>query len=1296
MSKTITQKIILALIFVLLGSLYGQNSGSIYRRSGVLNGNQVKTVFGNWGVIGQPATKGPRGAWIYDTNGYIGDVSPVVGAEVVGEIFGDTTTFHWMIDVPVARPTTGGFDTDNNGNRQAFEPVRGYFNESGSSPAISNKPSTWPLQWADKMDDPSDPGWPGSWNGIFGKQASADLETYFVLDDNNDNEFNLPEENAEGISFYSDPDNTSRFGLGLEMKVRGLQWQQILAQDNIFWVYEVTNQGKTTYPKTVFGMLVGTYVGVTGGDDGPQEYDNDWSFFDVQEDLTYTGNFVSKSKNPFWQGPMGIVGYAFLESPGNKYDGIDNDGDGADSGGEQFEASDFDSVKYTHSDKMVTIDPATYERTVVTFPEGQDTFKVMSMGVEFVLVAGKTGLIEGDRRVDPIGYESVNANAYDGIDNDLDGLIDENYFLHFRQKRLKPDGSVLFDFKDNPPLHHINYLTGAGINEGMIDEARDDGVDNDNDWSRNAPGGSFLFDDDGNFLDDVGADGLPNTGDFGENDGIPTAGEPNFDRTDKDESDQIGLSSFEYFVPANQILLYDDEDMWDRFKPGFFEVPNTFVNGRPTAGEDGDFVYGSGYFPLTAGQTERMSLALIYAWTLDEMVDKLKTVRDIYNADYRFPKAPDKPTLTAVGKDGHVVLYWDRAAEKSYDPVLKEYDFEGYRLYKATDPNFNDAKVVTNSDGTIVSYKPLAQYDLINDYWGYFYPNNDIFQTLQGWSYYLGDNSGLKHTYIDYDVDNGRRYFYALVSYDRGADSLGVIPSECTKSIVELPDGTIELDINTAMVTPGKPALGYSAPEKIEQLEHTRGDGSGTIEYEIIDDTRLTGHQYEVYFWDTSNDGVDNNNNWDVAEDDVGADGEADTGDMGEGDGKPTTGEPNFDYTDAKEMEAITTQYAVKDLHFYNEEIYPDSLNYMALNKQNIVENSVTLRDGMGMTVSPQNYIVDYKRGLVRPSALDVLDDGAMYVIAYQYHPVYYSSNIQGSIWLDQETESDIFDGLTLNFSNIWSLELDDENSYWNNPEILYPYQLAFDKIRRITDNKIFEPVLFPSNYELQIFDTVVDTTSDYFKFPNNLPTPRKFKIVNTTTGYTIDYAHGDTDGDSLPSVNERIAFIEKDPQGEFTVYTWQLMLGKPDDGYAYEFAAGDKLILSVKFPFNRFDTFSLQTELPKIDSKKGSNSLSDIQVYPNPYIVAHAFESALPPNQTSGRGERIIFFSHLPKDAKIHIFTIRGEHMVTLKNENDIFNGTVKWNIKTKENLDVAYGVYLYVIESSLGVKKGKLAIIK
>jgi len=319
-----TMKYFLLIVFFLFDILAAQESGSEYRKVGILNGNQVKTVFGNFGVIGQPAAGGPRGAWIFDTNGYIGDVSPLVGAEVIGKYqrSGVTrdTVFHWVIDTPVDRPSTGGFDLDNVGNRQAFEPVYGYFNDNSSRPAISSDQSTWPPFWPDKPAD-----WAGSWNGLFGKNPNSDLETFFVINDNNDNEFNFPNENAGRIAFLPDPDNPLRHGLGLEMRVRGLQWQQILAQDNIFWVYEITNQGKATYARTVFGMLVGTYVGVTGNDGTPMEYDDDWSFFDVNEDLTYTGDYPNdNSRNPFWQGGVGLVGYAFLESPGNQFDGIDN------------------------------------------------------------------------------------------------------------------------------------------------------------------------------------------------------------------------------------------------------------------------------------------------------------------------------------------------------------------------------------------------------------------------------------------------------------------------------------------------------------------------------------------------------------------------------------------------------------------------------------------------------------------------------------------------------------------------------------------------------------------------------------------------------------------------------------------------------------------------------------------------------------------------------------------------------------------------------------------------------------
>ena len=61
-----------------------------------------------------------------------------------------------------------------------------------------------------------------------------------------------------------------------------------------------------------------------------------------------------------------------------------------------------------------------------------------------------------------------------------------------------------------------------------------------------------------------------------------------------------------------------------------------------------------------------------------------------------------------------------------------------------------------------------------------------------------------------------------------------------------------------------------------------------------------------------------------------------------------------------------------------------------------------------------------------------------------------------------------------------------------------------------------------------------------------------------------------------------------------------------------------------------------------------------------------------------------------------IKIYNIRGQHIVTLNHDGNIYDGSVSWNLRTKENMDIAYGVYLYVVESSLGMKKGKIAIIK
>jgi hypothetical protein len=105
---------------------------------------------------------------------------------------------------------------------------------------------------------------------------------------------------------------------------------------------------------------------------------------------------------------------------------------------------------------------------------------------------------------------------------------------------------------------------------------------------------------------------------------------------------------------------------------------------------------------------------------------------------------------------------------------------------------------------------------------------------------------------------------------------------------------------------------------------------------------------------------------------------------------------------------------------------------------------------------------------------------------------------------------------------------------------------------------------------------------------------------------------------------------------------------------------------------------------------------LDKIKVVPNPYVVTHSAEASLLSTQTSGRGEREIRFTYVPPGSKISMVTVRGELIKTLY-QDDTFNGDVFWNLRTEENIDVAFGVYVYVVEApNIGTKIDKFALIK
>jgi len=682
-----------------------------YRKQGIHNGNLVETLFYNFGEVAwwgrQPSGVWPKGSG----HSYMDGITPIVVTEVVNHK-GDTlhiceAGYRELMDI------------SPDGVERGWQPRPGYANPNQDKIAMSDDPNSWPASWPDKGPD-----WNGFWNGYFGKRTNADQESYFVMDDNCD----------DGQDFYPDSTDHTRRGLALRVGVRGFQWSNVLAEDLIFWHYDITNEGTTVYQKMIFGMYVDVGVG------GQFDSNDDNASFNLEEDITYSWDTNGIGDNGW--GPTGYCGYAFLESPGNPYNHIDDDGDG---------------------------EPGS---PVIT----EDMLKgeIPQNGID----DNGNGLIDEA----PV---NIGMKYADGIDNNGDGRIDE-----------------------------------------MIDERRDDLIDNDLDWDPER--------------DDVGADGVAGTGDRGEGDGVPTPGEPHFDATDKDESDQIGLTAFDVFYIGTGVAFYKDDEIWNRISYSHFDT--RLQNGNIA------FLYGSGPFPLLPGQTERFSLGLVFGENLQDIERNVRTVQQIYNNNYNFARPPEKPHVWAVPGDHKVTLYWDDRAEKSYDPFMNPpYDFEGYKIYKSTDPGFLDSRIVTNAFGEKTFLKPVAQFDLRDDVSGFF-PLD-----YQGTKVYMGDNKGLRHSWTDTDVMNGKTYYYAVVSYDRGDPDLHMFPSECSRVIVRDVNGNVTLDVNTVEATPQAPVAGYVRPGLADSIRHVSGFATGNVWLEVLNPLDVEdGQSYRLVFDDTT------------------------------------------------------------------------------------------------------------------------------------------------------------------------------------------------------------------------------------------------------------------------------------------------------------------------------------------------------------------------------------------------------------------------------------------------------------
>ncbi|MCB9218257.1 MAG: hypothetical protein H6610_02210 [Ignavibacteriales bacterium] len=835
-----------------------------------------------------------------------------------------------------------------------------------------------------------------------------------------------------------------------------------------------------------------------------------------------------------------------------------------------------------------------------------------------------------------------------------------------------------FGFLESPG---IEYNGIDDDKDGMIDEDMADGIDNDGDWRpfediglpdiAGTAGNGKWDTEDTNFNgaldtgedvnrndkldfepvnDDRGTDGIgPDENgwpgpdpDGSETNGAINIGEPNYDITDIDEADQAGLGHIYVWQPNKE--LRDQKTFWDKFlsKAEDPEIEETDENIA--------FVFGAKDVRLETIDAleqadrpvwKRFTIALLMGEDQEDIKRNKATMQSIYNDNYRFLTPPLQPTLISNVTDRKVQLYWDTDAENSKDPFFG-LDFNGYRLYKSSDPEFLDIKTVTDAFGNVLLFEPLEIFDRSDD--GLKGAHPIPFPNL-GVHYDMGNNSGLKHSYVDTLVENGRRYFYAVTSIDAGNDydfydrglvtenyPLQAMPSECAFNITVNEIGDVVFrDRNTAVCIPQESAAGYTEPHVDSlKIQHVSGYArGGTFNIDVFNKNHATEHLGDIYELTFEDDG------WLTDKTPMykwGSTSGITCVNITSGDTMFSLSYPGPSafYKDAyKSMERGVFEGIKYDFNFPMEDVVDNDNDVRR-------EISVITKNDQGRETNEWKLWDTDTKSNIRCEAIELSNAGI--ALPRDFDLIVYDHVVDTSYGIDNPLSA--FQIYPLNFA-VW--DVTDPNN-----KIKMKISVQYEK-NRTNGNHL------PS----EMFGQLWDSTRVVIRFPKS---------------------------DNIVSAERYWA-------------SWNLRFLKPD------FARKDTTVI----PPSPGDVFSFRTERnPTADDvyrftvdgglwkAEDVKTTEDKKVYvvPDPYVAASSLEAIY---ELAGNSQRRVDFVNLPPKCTIYIFTASGELVRKIKHDDAFDVGRHSWDLTSEDGPEVSFGMYFFVVEAKgLKTQRGKFAIIK
>jgi len=190
---------------------------------------------------------------------------------------------------------------------------------------------------------------------------------------------------------------------------------------------------------------------------------------------------------------------------------------------------------------------------------------------------------------------------------------------------------------------------------------------------------------------------------------------------------------------------------------------------------------------------------------------KAQVAQAVFDGNFLLPFAPDPPQFYTLAGDSQVTVVWEPSPSEQtgdpfyqaasdptsplYNPNFREFDVEGYRVYRSTDNTNFDliaqfdyagstfTDFTCETDPTFAAGDTCAGTPVVIDLNGDFvqYPAGGVVRTNQGNLLIVEAdtvelaNTGIPFVYVDEDVRNGFEYYYRVTAFD--VNSLASGPS---------------------------------------------------------------------------------------------------------------------------------------------------------------------------------------------------------------------------------------------------------------------------------------------------------------------------------------------------------------------------------------------------------------------------------------------------------------------------------------------------------------------------------------